>query len=365
MVTLTELLLTIRTALAEWLRLQWKDLHFDQAENALLVLTVVAAISGLILLARGLGPRKVGRTHVVLPALPPLMPRSHLSLVRHGAFLVFLLGLPFFAVALADPHTTFTREETSYPGRRIALLVDGSGSMILKFNTVKLKTAENRSYYTAVAAAEHFMRLRMNGRYRDLISLIQYGNDAYVVTPFTTDYENILLSIRLISTPREWGRFDDFGTTILQGLNQAVQLFRSFDFLNASGNLMVMFTDGQDEETTLKGRGIDEIVADMRKYKIPVYMVRVASGLKYGSIPADKLWRTTVERTGGRFYAADNEDAILDAETEIDQLSGGRIDVREYTAQRPRFAGYTLIALALWLSAGVMKLGFRPFRTFP
>ena len=62
------------------------------------------------------------------------------------------------------------------------------------------------------------MRLRMNGRYHDLIALIQFGNEAYVVTPFTTDYENILLSIRLISSPKEWGRFNDWGTTIIQGI---------------------------------------------------------------------------------------------------------------------------------------------------
>ncbi len=119
--------------------------------------------------------------------------------------------MPFFAVALADPHTAFTREETSYPGRRIALLVDGSSSMVMKFETKTLKTPENRAFYTAVAAAEHFMKLRMNGRYHDLIALIQFGNEAYVVTPFTTDYENIMLSIRLISSPEGMGQLQRLG----------------------------------------------------------------------------------------------------------------------------------------------------------
>jgi hypothetical protein len=39
--------------------------------------------------------------------------------------------------------------------------------------------------------------------------------------------------------------------------------------------------------------------------------------------------------------------------------------VREYTAYQPRFAGYALAAIALWLLAMVLKLGFRSFRTFP
>jgi Mg-chelatase subunit ChlD len=362
---ITDLPVTIRVALAEWLRLQWRDLHLEEAGTAFLLLAVAAALAVLMLLARGLRPRQVGRTQVVLPALVPGRRRSHFAFMRHAAFLVFLAGVPFFAVALADPRTTFTREETSYPGRRIALLVDGSGSMVMKFNTAKLGAADNRAYYTAIAAAEHFMRLRLNGRYRDLISLIQYGNEAYVVTPFTTDYENVLLSIKLVGTPGEWGRFNDFGTTILQGLDQAVQLFRAFDFANAAGNLMVMFTDGRDDERTLKGRGIDQIVADMRRYRIPVYMVRVGFNLKLGQIPTDKLWKPLVEATGGRFYVADDEEAIFRAEADIDRRSAGRIEVHEYTAERPRFAGYTLVALALWLFAAAMKLGLRRFRMFP
>ena len=355
----------IQDALRDWIRLPWVDLHFDETWTAVLVLVVLLSISGLMLLARGLRSQKAGRTHVTLPALLPVFLRSHFSAFRHGAFLVFLLGVPFFAVALADPHTAFTREETSYPGRRIALLVDGSSSMVMKFETKSLKTPENRAFYTAVAAAEHFMKLRMNGRYHDLIALIQFGNEAYVVTPFTTDYDNILLSVRLISSPKEWGNFNDWGTTIIQGLNQATALFKAFDFVNASGNAMLLFTDGRDEEKNIKGKPIESVIEDMRKYKIPVFMVRTGFGLKEGQIPTDKLWKPLVERTGGRFYAGDSEDAILQAEAEIDKLSTGRIDVREYTAQRPRFDGYALVALMLWLSAGVMKLGFRTFRTFP
>jgi len=364
-VPLKEILSMIQDALRDWIRLPWGDLHFDETWTAVLVLVILLAISGLMLLARGLRSQKAGRTHVTLPALLPLFLRSHFSAFRHGAFLVFLLGVPFFAVALADPHTAFTREETSYPGRRIALLVDGSSSMVMKFETKTMKTPENRAFYTAVAAAEHFMKLRMNGRYHDLIALIQFGNEAYVVTPFTTDYDNILLSIRLISSPKEWGNFNDWGTTIIQGLNQSTALFKAFDFVNASGNAMLLFTDGRDEEKNIKGKPIESVIEDMRKYKIPVFMVRTGFGLKEGQIPTDKLWKPLVERTGGRFYAADSEDAILQAEAEIDKLSTGRIDVREYTAQRPRFDGYALVAVMLWLSAGVMKLGFRTFRTFP
>jgi len=278
------------------------------------------------------------------------------------------LGLPFFALALADPQTTFLREEASYPGRRIAIIVDASTSMIMKFDTVKLgapKAARSTTFFTAVAAAEYFMKLRMNGRYHDLLALIEFGNEAYVVTPVTTDYDNILLSIHLIGDPKEWGRFNDAGTTIIQAIEQGIGMFKTFDFLNASGNAMLIFTDGRDSQSDLKGRTLDDIMAGARENKIPVYMVRTAANLDLGKSPDDKLWKPAVERTGGRFYAAPDEGAILRALNDIDKLSPGRIDLREYTSQRPRFSPYAIVAVFLWLAASLFKLGIPYFRTFP
>jgi hypothetical protein len=79
----------------------------------------------------------------------------------------------------------------------------------------------------------------------------------------------------------------------------------------------------------------------------------------------DRLWKATVERTGGRFYAAYDDESIERALREIDRLSPGRIETREYSVQRARFAGWALAAVALWLAAAVLKLGVGVFRTFP
>jgi hypothetical protein len=185
------------------------------------------------------------------------------------------------------------------------------------------------------------------------------------VTPFTTDYENILLSIRLVSDPREWGRFSDWGTTIIEGIDQGMELFKTFQFANAAGNLMVVFTDGRDSDLRPRSRSLENLVSDARQWKIPVHMIRTAYNRREGEVAQDKIWRDMVERTGGRFHAAYDEDSIRRALRDIDRLSPGRIDIRQYTVQRPRFAGYALMAVALWLTAAVLKLGFGVFRTFP
>ena len=193
------------------------------------------------------------------------------------------------------------------------------------------------------------MRRRMDGPYRDLVALIQFGNEAYVVTPFTTDYENVMLSIRLISDPKEWGRFNDWGTTIVQGIDQGVQLFKAFDFVNASGNLMILFTDGRDSELNRQGRPLDALVAEARKYRIPVYMIRTAYNQKFGRVEQDKIWKGVIERTGGRFYAASDEDSINVALREIDRLSSGahrraRVQRAAAALQRLRAGGRRAMA---------------------
>ena len=365
MAPLTDLLIVMRRTLAEWTRVRWNDLHFAAADSTLLVLIVLAALALLLIAARSIRAPRTRRAAVGVPAILSVMRRSPFSSVRHTPFLLFLAGLPFFALALADPLTAFTREQVTYPGRRIALVVDGSNSMTLQFATSRLKANTNRAYFTAVASAERFLQLRMNGPYRDLIALIEFGNNAYVVTPFTTDYENVQLSLRLIGDPVNWARFDDGGTTILEGIAEAAKLFKAFDFANASGNLMVLFSDGEDSEVIAGGKGVSEIVRDAVSAKVPIDFVRTRFDRGFGTVVSDAQWKEAVEGTGGRFYAASNESSLIQAIQDIDRVAAGRIDVKQYVSQRPKYRPFALAAAGIWSVAVLLALAIPVFRSFP
>jgi hypothetical protein len=251
------------------------------------------------------------------------------------------------------------------PGRRISLMIDGSSSMLAPFASRNLTTKDapmEATFFTSVAAAERFVRLRMDGGYRDLVSLIEFADTAYVITPFTTDYDNILLSLSLIGNMGEWENFPDRGTVIAQAVEQAVALFRAFDYLEASGNLMVIFSDGEDAEVTEAGRNIDDVLADAVKAKVPVYFVRISKG---NSKLPDAIWQRAIAKTGGRFFTAVDEAAVLRAIREIDKASAGTVEAREYSARLPRFAPYALAAVSLWVLAGALRLLAPQFRTFP
>ena len=365
--SLTDLRLLVGNTFEDWRNLRLADLQFWHRPEGRLALLALVAAALLLLVARSAIGRLPGRHRLVMPALLPSMGSSPFRFVRHAPLLLFLAGIPFFAIALSDPFTSLVTSNVTYPGRRIAVMIDASTSMRTPFKAKSLNTrAEtDATFFTTVAAAERFVRLRMNGRYRDLVSLIEFGNEAYVITPFTNDYENILLSMSLIGDPVEYSLFPDQGTIIAQAVDQSIGLFKAFNFLEATGNLMVIFTDGEDTRAIVGGKTLDEIMQAAVDSQIPLYFVRTNYERGKGKVIPDELWIPAVLKTGGRFYAADTEQHLLDAIKEIDEVSAGTIQTRVYTSQRPRFEMFAFMAMISWLMAVAAKLLVPQFQKLP
>jgi Ca-activated chloride channel family protein len=322
---------------------------------------IAVVLVGLVVTAvavRSAQSRRPGRDFIALPAILESFRWSSLSVVRHGALLLFLAGVPFFVVAFADPYTSLTRETVSYPGRRIGLMIDASSSMLAPFKT-------DTAFHTSVEAADHFVRLRMQSKYRDLMALVEFGDEAYVITPFTHDYDNILLSISLIGDPTEWGMFPDKGTLVGQAVSQGVELFKAFNFEEAAGNVIVIFSDGLDSQVAIDGKDPSDLLRIAVEAKIPVYFIRVAGEGRLGRNNPDGLWAPAVAKTGGKFYAASNEGVILRAMDDIDKAAVGEISVSRYSTERARFSPFATMAAALWGIAALLKLTVPYFQKFP
>ena len=361
--TLTAVLELIGRTLADWRTPT--ELSFNARNATLLVVAVLLVLAALTLVWRSLRGRLPGRTGIALPAILPRMRQSPLTFIRHAPFVLFLAGLPFFCLALADPYTSLTARQVSYPGRRIEVIMDASLSMLSPFTGQQLKTQSDTAFSTNMAAAEYFIRMRMRGKYRDLIALEEFGNESYVVTPFTNDYQNLLLSLKMISDVNEWQRFPDQGTIIMKAIDTGVDLFRAYDFLNSSGNIMVILSDGQDNNVQVGSMSLDQVLRKAVLNKVPVYMVRTAySRTLYDVIP-DTIWKKAIDATGGKFYPAANQETIMMAIKDIDAAATGRIDVREYAVRQPRFSRFAITAVALWIIAIALQMTFRMFRTFP
>ena len=232
MIALQRLTAAVRSVVADWQSIRFGDLYYMHREVTVLLLVGLVGLTLATLVARSLLKRRPAQHAVALPAILGANRGNRFSFVRHGAFLMFLAGLPFFVLALADPYTALTQQDVTFPGRRIALMIDASSSMLRNFPTETLKrkastgTPPPAAFMTTVSAAEIFVKQRINGKYRDLIGLVEFGDEAYVVTPFTNDYDNILLSLSLIGDWTEFVRFPDQGTTIGKAIEQGVGLFQ-------------------------------------------------------------------------------------------------------------------------------------------
>ncbi|MEQ1574992.1 MAG: vWA domain-containing protein [Vicinamibacterales bacterium] len=363
-----DVLQLVSATLAEWNDIRPAELRFWHADAARLALVALGALAMTLVVLRSTLARRSDRQRVGLPALLRSLQRPSSSFMRHTPVLLMSAGLPFFALALADPYSTLTERLDTFPGRRICLMLDASSSMIRPFTAPTLRTGSASSqatFFTTVAAAERFVQLRMNGKYKDLVGLVEFGDQAYVVTPFTTDYDNILLSLNLVGDFTEFIRFPDQGTILARAVEQGVNLFRAFDFLDATGNIMVLFSDGEDSEVIAGNRGVAEIVRDAVDAKVPIYFVRTRFDRGFGRVVSDAQWKDAVERTGGRFYAASDEATLIQAIQDIDRVSAGRIEVKQYVSQRPKYRPFALIAAALWSVAVGLALTIPQFRSFP
>jgi hypothetical protein len=160
--------------------------------------------------------------------------------------------------------------------------------------------------------------------------------------------------------------FPDSGNTVIGlAVQQGVELFKAFKFLDASGNLLVVFTDGEDTHAIINGVPLDEIMRAAVDAKIPVYFVRTNWGLERGKAIGDLLWAEAVEKTGGRFYAANSDDSLAAAIADIDKLGAGTISLKQYANQLPRFSMFTQAALACWVLAAALKLTIPYFQKLP
>lgn len=336
--------------------------HKSEAIIAALVFTAAVLFALILKFSR----RKIpGRSAVVFPAFLPGSKKSFRRFIVGIPLCFVLAGIPFFLIALADPRAGFTKEIKSAKGRRIAILIDSSGSTEQEFKwSEKLKRSGRQTgFYTEVGAAERFIRVRMRGNYNDSIALIQFGNESYVIVPFTNDYDTILTSISLISDPAEQAKFPDTGTKISQSINQAVELFKTFGFLDVAGNAMVLFSDGMDMDYLFEQKTLEEILANAVEGNIPLYFIRIQGGISHYDSDAD--WAKVVKKTGGEFFVGADDESILRAIEAIDRGAVGEIENRRYGVKEPRFAIFLLMALGLWAMALILYLFSRKFRKFP
>lgn len=259
-------------------------------------------------------------------------------LLRATAVLPWL-ALVLALLALGRPQQGIRQSETETRGVDIMLALDISPSMAAEdFRPL------NR-LYVAKETAREFVRQRAHDR----VGLAAFAATAFTQCPLTLDHDSL---IELLSG-LDFGLAED-GTAIGMGLATAVSGLRSS---RTPSKVVVLLTDGQNNRGA-----IDPLTgADLaRAFGIRVYTVLVGRG-GVVPVPVDDPVRgrriemvrmdvdegTLVEiaqRTGGRFFRAQDSAALAQIYGEIDRLE--RAPIRSIVYREYRDLGPILLAMA-------------------
>jgi Ca-activated chloride channel family protein len=306
--------------------------------------------------------------------MPPAFVYSSVKLVaglggmqrsRAGAFLAALrwLALAALIVGLAQPRLLKSTTEVKASGVDIVVAFDMSGSMISEDFVVKGQRV-NR-FNMARAVLGKFIDQRPNDR----IGLVLFASQAYIATPLTLDHDFLHENLDRL----EIGAIEQNSTAIGDGLGTAVNRLRD---LKAKSKIVILMTDGQNNSGKLDPLLAAEAAAAM---KVKVYTVGIGErgtapmpvfmgGQKVGyqnvavDVDEDTLQKIA-DKTGGKYYRADNAERFQQIYAEIDKLEKTDASVKKYTQFDELFPWF--IAGGLLLLLIELALGQTIFRRLP
>jgi Ca-activated chloride channel family protein len=321
----------------------------------LLLLPVLAWLKG----RRGAPPAFVYSSVQLVRA----MQNIHRS--RFGGFLGSLrwLALALGIVALAQPRLVKSTTEIKASGVDIVVALDMSGSMISEDFEVRGERV-NR-FNMARSVLKGFIDKRPNDR----IGLVLFASQAFIGTPLTLDHDFVQANLDRL----EIGAINENSTAIGDGLGTAVNRLRD---LKAKSKIVILMTDGVNNSGKLDPLLAAEAAASL---KVKVYTVGIGMrgqapmpgrdmfGRKiYQMVPVDvdeDTLQKIADKTGGKYYRADNAEKFQQIYNEIDKLEKTEASVKKYTQFTELFPWFVAVELAILLIE--LVLGQTAFRRLP
>ncbi|HRS53584.1 MAG TPA: VWA domain-containing protein [Bacteroidales bacterium] len=271
-------------------------------------------------------------------------------------FLLRLLALLFFILAMARPQGSISRQNIDVEGIDIIMAMDISGSMLARdFKPDRLESAKK--------VASEFIK----GRPNDRIGLVAFSGEVFLQCPLTIDH----LLLDTLFQALYSGMIED-GTAIGDGLALAVYHLKKSQ---AISKVIILITDGVNNRGSMDPITAAEIAA---LYGIRVYTIGVGSmgmapfpvqtplGIQFVpmEVQIDETLCTKIANiTGGKYFRAQNENKLREIYKEIDQMEKSKINVSNYNKKTEHFLPFVIIGAILLLIEILFK--YTVFKTIP
>jgi Ca-activated chloride channel family protein len=290
---------------------------------------------------------------------------QNLTRSRAGGFLMSLrwLALALFIVALAQPRLTQSTTEVKASGIDIVAALDLSGSMISEDFTV------GGERMNRVDMAKSVLKTFIDKRPNDRIGLVVFAAQAFIATPLTLDHDYLQEDLARL----EIGTIGSDATAIGDALTTAINRLRD---LKSKSKIIILATDGENNSGKVDPLVAAEAAAALgvkiytvgigEQGQAPMPMTDMFGRKVYRMVPVDvdeETLQKIADKTGGRYYRADNAERFKQIYDEIDKLEKTEAVINKFTEYKELFPWLVLAGLALLLLE--LVLGQTVFRRLP
>lgn len=268
-------------------------------------------------------------------------PRTFRYWLRPIPVVLRIAAIVLFIIALARPVEEHSESETTIEGVDIVLAMDISGSMLAQdFKPDRLEASK--------AIAAEFIADREGDR----ISVVAFAGEAFTQCPLTSDRGAVQTSLSRLRS----GVIDD-GTAIGNGLATAINRLRES---SAKSKVVVLVTDGVNNSGQISPRMAADIARDL---EVKVYTIGVGRRGQapmpamdpYGNVMMvmadveidEDVLREIAKVTGGKYFRAENSEALTKIYEEIDQMEKSKVQVTDYISYEELFLSWVLWGVLL------------------
>ena len=272
----------------------------------------------------------------------------------HFPFILRMLALIIFIVAMARPQGFLGDEERDTEGIDIVFALDVSWSMLAK-------DLEPNRLEVAKGLCVDFVKNRKYDRFGFVI----FSGEAVSKTPLTLDHGRLIERIKSVKA----GMLKD-GTHIGIGLGTAVA---RLDGSEAKSKVIILLTDGVNNGGEVSPLTAAELAASMG---IRVYVIGVGTkgmamsfvGISpftnepeydYAPVEIDEVTLQKIaEKTQGKYFRAVDNNSLENIFNEIDVLERSKLKTNEQVNKPDLFYGFVLLGALIFVLELVLRLTY-------
>ncbi len=265
----------------------------------------------------------------------------------------FFTTLFLLIVAMARPQLPMRQHGDHTEGIDIMLTMDISLSMLA------------RDFYPDRLEASKDVAARfINQRGPDRIGLVVFAGQTFTLCPLTADKAALITLLQQAQA----GFIEDGSTAIGDGIATAINRLRDS---KAKSRVIILLTDGENNAGNIDPLQAAEIASlfGIRLYTIGVGSQGTAIGpvqildgnLIFGPVEVnidEGTLRKAAEMADGKYFRAEDENALLQIYGEIDQLEKSRLEITEQHARLELFPWFILTAMLLMFANWMIRYLF-------